>query len=279
MESHMISVERILNYTRLQYKNDCDSKDVPPALWPREGSIIFQDISLSHCHLRYSNVPLNMTVSIKCGEKIGVFARNGAGKSSLAKAICHLPTSVKGQIFIDGMNVNSLNPTVVRSAVVVVSQTPFLFSGSLRLNLDPKNIYSDKQVWKVLDQVQLRDVLKKRAGKGNELLLQVTGNGANFSMGEMQLICLARGLLQDSKIFVFDQVTSCLDPEKIKAIQDVLHEELFDRTVLVNSPPLNTWMDYDNIIVLDNGHIVDFGEPQTLLERKQSIQFRELQVS
>ena len=202
MESLMVSAERILNYAKLQYESEHNGKDFPPELWPREGSLKLQDISFQH-YSRDSKIPHQMPVTIKSGEKIGVVTRSGAGKSSLVQALSKI-LSVKGQIFIDGININSLYSKAVRSALAVVPQTPFLFNGSLRLNLDPKNIYSDDQIWRVVEKVQLRDLIEKRSGKDNKLLLQVTENGANFSVGEMQLICLARALLQDSKIFLID---------------------------------------------------------------------------
>lgn len=269
MESHMVSAERVLNYTKIQFENEHKGKDLPPKSWPREGSLKLQDISLQHCP-GFTEIPHQLPVTIKSGEKIGVVARNGGGKSSLAQALSRI-LSVKGQIFIDGININSLHSTAVRSALVVVPQIPFLFNGSLRLNLDPKNRYSDNEIWRILGKVQLRDLIEKRSEKDDKLLLQVTENGANFSVGEIQLICLARGLLQDSKIFVIDQATTSLDQERNNVIQNVLHEELSECTILFTSPPSTTWIHFDKIIVLDKGRVVEFDKPQILLERKDSI--------
>ena len=265
----MISVERVLSYTKFKPENGYDNKDYPPKRWPREGSLKFQDVSLVY-HPGGPKALRHVSATINSGEKIGIVGRNGAGKSSLLSALCRMSV-FKGQIFIDGININSINLPAARSAVTVIPQNPVMFNGSLRLNLDPESAHSDIEIWNVLSQVQLADLIEKRAVESDKFRLTVTDYGANFSVGEKQLICLARALLRNCKVVVFDEATSCVDQETDELLHRVLQKDMLGRTLLTISRRLKTLRDCDKIIVLDKGRIVEFDKPQNLLEREDSM--------
>ena len=200
---------------------------------------------------------------------MAVVGRTGAGKSSLVSAICRL-YEASGDILIDGVGIHKLNADVSRLAVAVIPQNPMLFTGDLRTNLDPGNIFSDDRLWSVLDQVHLKPLLEDRTEVGNNLRCSVTESGSNFSVGERQLICLARALLRDTKIVVLDEATANVDYQTDRILQQVVRQELIGKTVLTIAHRLATVLDYDRVMVLDKGQIVEFASPAQLMEQENS---------
>ena len=155
-------------------------------------------------------------------------------------------------------------------ALVVISQNPFLFNGTLRDNLDPESVYSDEEIWYVLKQVKLENLLQERSLNSDQLHLPVTENGDNFSVGERQLLSLARVLLRDTKIVILDEATASVDYNTDQILQHVIHSELQGRTVLTVAHRVETVLDYDRILVIDGGRVVEFNTPQSLLKAKSS---------
>ena len=200
---------------------------------------------------------------------MGVVGLTGAGKTSLTAAFSRMPDA-QGKIFIDDIDINSINIQSAREALAVIPQIPFLFNGTLRQNLDPGHNFCDTQIWMVLEQVQLKDLLEKRLDKGDLLHLVVTENGANFSAGERQLICMARLLLRETKIIILDEATANIDYQTDQIIQNVIRNELQDQTVVTIAHRLDTVLDYDKIMVMETGKIVEFDSPNSLLQRKDS---------
>ena len=173
----------------------------------------------------------------------------------------------EGDILIDDVSIDRLNVQDSRSAVAVISQNPFLLTGTLRFNLDPKNDYADKALWDVLEDVSLKELVEKLPDK---LESHVTERGGNFSVGERQLFCVARVLLQNKKIVVLDEATANVDMKTDRCLQEVIRSKLTGRTILTIAHRLETILDYDKVLVLDSGKVMEFDSPRILLEREDS---------
>ena len=178
--------------------------------------------------------------------------RTGAGKSSITAAILGMP-EVEGQITIDGKELNNLNIQESRRCISVLNQSPVVFSGSLRENLDPLGKHSDVELWDALETVQLKPLVETMQGK---LDYTLNYKGMNLSAGEKQLICLARVLLQESKIVILDEPTAHVDPKTEQIIHQTIREKLKNSTVITIAHRLKTIEDYDKIVELTDGHIV-----------------------
>ena len=266
VENFMTSVERVLTYTKLDSEPGYKMQQLPPEHWPREGNISFQDVSLAY----YSGGPQvlkKINVNIEGGTKIGVAGRTGVGKSSFVAALMRMPEA-DGEIVIDNVRMKEINIQKARRCISVLGQSPVLFSGSLRENLDLVEQFQDADLWRALENVQLKDWVESLDGKLDHELLE---HGANVSVGERQLICLARVLLQQSKIVILDEPTANVDPETEQTIWNVVREELRDSTVITIAHRLNTIKDCDMILVLDNGEVKEFDRFDSLVNTKGSI--------
>ena len=264
----MVSVERVLNYAELEPEPGYENDAKPPEEWPKSGGITLKDVSLIY-YPGGPEVLHQLNAQIKAGERVGVVGRTGAGKTSLTSAFSRMPDP-QGKILIDDVDIVSINIQSAREALAIIPQTPFLFNGTLRQNLDPGNNYSDTQIWLALGQVQLKSLLEKRVEEDDLLHLVVTENGANFSVGERQLICMARLLLRETKIIILDEATANIDYQTDQIIQSVIRNELQGRTVVTIAHRLDTVLDYDKIMVMDSGRIVEFDSPELLLQSKDS---------
>ena len=259
----MTSVERVLTYAQLKPEPGYDTSfPHAPSEWPDNGSVTFRDVSLSY----YPGGPVVLkSVSFNAcpGEKIGIVGRTGAGKSSLLACLLRMPANTKGEIIIDGISVADLNVQDVRTAIAIIPQSPFLFNDVLRRSLDPADKFADEELWNVLEKVQLKSTVKDRDG---QLYCHVTENGANFSVGERQLICFARALLFDKKIIVMDEATSSVDTQTDELIQMIIRREMSHCTVLTIAHRLSTVADYDKIMVLREGKVIEMDSPKVLLK-------------
>ena len=166
------------------------------------------------------------------------------------------------QVFIDGVDIGSLNLQRARRSMAVIAQDPVLFGGSLRRNLDPFSSYTDLELWSALEEVQLKAMVEKLPGQLN---YQLKETGCNFSVGERQLVCLARALVQKSKIIIMDEATANVDFKTDRLIQEVIRHKFKDCTVLTIAHRLYTIMDYDKVLVLDGGRVVEFDKPEVLI--------------
>jgi ABC-type multidrug transport system fused ATPase/permease subunit len=192
----------------------------------------------------------------------------GAGKSSLFQSIFRLVdrSTIDGEIFIDDIDISRITLNHLRSHISVIPQQPVLFSGTLRYNLDPFNHYSDEQCWKALEAVQLKEMaFKQEAG----LLLPVAESGSNLSVGQCQLICVARAILKQSKILLIDEATANVDQETDRLLQAVIAEKFRDRTVLTIAHRLNTVAGSDRLLVLNNGIVANFDRCENILPQYQ----------
>ena len=166
-------------------------------------------------------------------------------------------------MLIDGVDVGTLNLQTARRSMAVIAQDPVLFGGSLRRNLDPFSVQTDLDLWTALEEVQLKAMVEKLPG---QLEYRVNETGSNFSVGERQLVCLARALVQKSKIIVMDEATANVDFKTDNLIQEVIRHKFKDSTVLTIAHRLNTIMDYDKVLILDGGRMVEFDKPDILIQ-------------
>ncbi|XP_032238396.2 ATP-binding cassette sub-family C member 4 isoform X2 [Nematostella vectensis] len=266
VENIMTSVERVVEYTSLPPEGEKVTDVIPPPDWPDKGKITFDNMSFSY-HQSLPEVLHNVTCVIKPSEKVGVVGRTGAGKSSLLSTLFRL-AEPKGLIDIDGINIRKLGLKDLRSKLSIIPQDPVLFSGTMRKNLDPFSEHPDSGLWKVLDEVQLKQPVEDLPGKLDEELAEA---GSNFSVGQRQLVCLARAILRHSRILVIDEATANVDPRTDALIQETIRDKFQDCTVLTIAHRLHTIMDSDRVMVLDAGRLVEFDAPYKLLKKRNTI--------
>ncbi|XP_053674245.1 uncharacterized protein LOC128724542 [Anopheles nili] len=262
LENQMVSVERVNEYTNLPSEPPLETapKHRPQRNWPEHGAIRFVNVDL-----RYSEdgerVLKDLNFVIRSNEKVGIVGRTGAGKSSLIQALFRL-APFDGNIEIDDIDTKTLGLRDLRSKISIIPQDPILFSGTLRSNLDPFDQRKDDELWSALDQVELKEAVSSLAGG---LECRMSDGGNNFSMGQRQLVCLARAILRNNKILVLDEATANVDPETDKLIQTTIRTKFAHCTVLTIAHRLHTVMDSDRVLVMDAGRVVEFGHPHELL--------------
>lgn len=266
METNIVAVERVEEYAELPQEAPLKTIDVDPN-WPYEGIIEFEDFQVRY---REGLDLVLKGISFKCNsqEKIGIVGRTGAGKSSMTLSLFRIIEASGGKIVIDGIDISTIGLHCLRSKLTIIPQDPVLFSGSLRMNIDPFNSYSDDAVWTALEHSHLKNFVSQLT---DGLNYKVSEGGDNLSVGQRQLICLARALLRKTKVLILDEATAAIDIETDELIQNTIRTEFNDCTILTIAHRLNTIMDSDRIIVLDQGKIVEFDSPNILLSDKDSI--------
>jgi len=268
VETNIVSVERIIDYSKTPQEASWEvGKVTPPKEWPTNGHIVFDDYQV-----RYREgldlVLKGISCEVKGGEKVGIVGRTGAGKSSLTLGLFRIIEAASGKIVIDGINIADLALHSLRSRITIIPQDPVLFSGSLRMNLDPFKTYSDDEVWNALEHAHLKTFVKSLP---TNLDHEVSEGGENLSIGQRQLICLARALLRKTKVLVLDEATAAVDLETDDLIQATIRKEFKDASVVTIAHRLNTIMDSNRVLVLDHGEIKEYAPPSELLANKQSI--------
>uniref|UniRef100_A0A8C5LAH4 ATP-binding cassette sub-family C member 6 n=1 Tax=Jaculus jaculus TaxID=51337 RepID=A0A8C5LAH4_JACJA len=265
LESSMVAVERVRDYA-------CTPKEAPWSLstcaarppWPRGGQIEFQGFGLRH----RPELPLavqGMTLKIHAGEKVGIVGRTGAGKSSLAGGLLRLQEAAEGSVWIDGVPIAHVGLHTLRSRITIIPQDPILFPGSLRMNLDLLQEHTDEAVWAALETVQLKAFVASLPG---QLQYECAGQGDDLSVGQKQLLCLARALLRKTQILILDEATASVDPGTELQIQAALGRWFARCTVLVIAHRLRTVVDCTRVLVMDKGQVAESGSPAQLLTQK-----------
>lgn len=268
IESNIVSVERLKEYVELTPEAPETIPDHrPPQEWPAEGRVDFVNYETRY-RPGLELVLRGVNCSIRSHEKIGICGRTGAGKSSLTLSLFRIIESVKGQIFVDGIDISSLGLYDVRSRFSIIPQDPVLFAGTIRFNLDPSGMKSDLELWQALEDSYLKDYVSTLDGGLNAIVLE---QGDNFSVGQRQLICLARALLRKTSLLVLDEATAAIDLETDALVQAIIRQKFADCTILTIAHRINTVMDSDRIMVLDQGRVAEFDSPANLLADPTSI--------
>ena len=208
----MTSVERMLEYCELEQEPPAQLPDNrrPPPIWPSRGTIAFDDVCMSHSPDSHAPLALaHVSLDIHAAEKIGIVGRTGAGKSSFIQSLFRMGTLVQGRILVDGIDIASLGLDDVRRHISIIPQDPVLFTGTMRSNLDQFGDYADAEIWRALEQVQLKKLVTDVLADGLQSV--VSESGSNLSVGQKQLVCLARAILKRSKILVIDEATANVD--------------------------------------------------------------------
>ncbi|KAB0804852.1 hypothetical protein PPYR_01822 [Photinus pyralis] len=261
----MTSVERVLEYTHLVPEPifESEQNQKPPPTWPERGEVKFVDLSMSYFPEDPPTLK-HLSFTIKPLEKVGIVGRTGAGKSSLISAL-FLLAPTEGAIVIDDVVIQDIGLQELRSKISIIPQEPVLFSGTMRSNLDPFDEYDDEVLWKALEDVELKDSITDSQLGLNSKILE---GGTNYSVGQRQMICLARAIVRNNKILVLDEATANVDPQTDAFIQKTIRRKFADCTLLTIAHRLNTIMDSDKILVIDAGKLVEFDHPHNLLKNK-----------
>uniref|UniRef100_A0A8C0FJH0 Multidrug resistance-associated protein 4 n=1 Tax=Bubo bubo TaxID=30461 RepID=A0A8C0FJH0_BUBBB len=272
VENLMISVERVMEYTELEKEAPWETNKHPPPEWPSQGMIAFENVNFTYS-LDGPLVLRHLSVLIKPKEKVGIVGRTGAGKSSLIAALFRL-AEPEGRIWIDKYLTSELGLHDLRKKISIIPQEPVLFTGTMRKNLDPFNEYTDEELWNALEEVQLKEVVEDLP---NKMEMQLAESGSNFSVGQRQLVCLARAVLKKNRILIIDEATANVDPRTDEFIQKTIREKFAHCTVLTIAHRLNTIIDSDRIMVLDAGRLKEYGEPYILLQEQDGLFYKMVQ--
>ncbi|RZC40223.1 ABC tran domain containing protein, partial [Asbolus verrucosus] len=247
-ENELVSLERFYEYCNI--KTETITKEVKqiPKNWPDEGRIVFRDVFLKY-NPQEMYILKKLNFMIRPQEKIGIVGRTGT----------------EGNIIIDDADITKLPLEQVRSKISIIPQEPFLFSETMRKNLDPFDENSDDVLWNALEQVELKSVVFELP---DGLHCKVFERGSNFSVGQRQLVCLARALVRNNNILVLDEATANVDPHTDDLIQKTMRKKFAHCTVLTIAHRLQTVMDSDRILVMNDGSIEEFDHPFNLLRNK-----------
>nr|CAD7396002.1 unnamed protein product [Timema poppensis] len=264
-EKEMIAVERVSQYVTEVEPERSRELCSPPYGWPSQGVIVFKNVFLKY---REHLIPSldGVTFETRPAEKIGVVGRTGAGKSSLLVALFRMCEIDSGEIFIDTVNIAHIGLTALRSKLAIIPQDPFLFSGTVRENLDPLEEHRDPQLWDALQRCHLVAAVRKLGG----LEAHVGPGGSHLSVGQRQLVCLVRAVLHNAKILCIDEATANVDQETDGYIQQTLRSSFRQSTVITISHRVRTIMDSDRVMVMANGRVIEFDTPEVLLQDKSS---------
>ncbi|CCE72990.1 Piso0_000598 [Millerozyma farinosa CBS 7064] len=274
-ENNMNSAERLQEYAEKLPKEApyiLTEINVPPS-WPNSGSIKFEDVSM-----RYRpGLPLvlkNVSLSVAHSEKVGVCGRTGAGKSSIISCLFRLSELANGRILIDGVDISTVGLHKLRSKMSIIPQDPMLFEGDIRRNLDPFATCDDITLIDALEKVGLisekdASMMKNDIQVSSKFALnqEVKEGGQNFSLGEKQLISFARALVKESKVLILDEATSSVDYHADARIQNSLKNDFNHCTVICIAHRLKSIINYDKILVLENGYACEFDSPLNLYRK------------
>lgn len=267
IETNIVSVERVIEYTKLTPEAPDELPDVPsPPGWPSRGVVAFKNYS-SRYREGLDLVLKDVNFEVKAGEKVGIVGRSGSGKSSCMLALFRLIEPASGSIVVDGVNITKIGLHDLRSQITIIPQEPLVFAGPLRESLDPFGTSTDADIWSALESSHMADTVRHMDKKLDTNMLQ---NGENLSIGQRQLLCLARAILRRSTILVCDEMSSAIDVETDMLLQETIRTEFKHCTVLTIAHRINTVMDSDRILVISNGRVAEFDTPTTLLANRES---------
>ena len=258
-ENIMTCTQRLMEYGKLKEEGEYEVREFEV---PR-GEVQFKGVSMKYReHLDY--VLQDLTFTIPPGTKVGIVGRTGAGKSSILQALFRMVPISTGEILIDGVDVSSIGLHDLRKQLSVIPQTPFIFHGTARENLDPFKERTDEELWSALRAVELGEYFSSLS---KQLDTMLTGSTA-LSVGQKQLICLARAILRHNQILIMDEATANVDKLTDSLIQQKIRERFLSCTVITIAHRLKTIIDYDQVMVMSRGTCVEFDTPKRLMDRE-----------
>ncbi|KAL2337305.1 hypothetical protein Fmac_011751 [Flemingia macrophylla] len=273
-ENSLNSVERVDTYINLETEApSVIETNRPPPGWPTSGSIEFEDVVLRY-RPELPPVLHGLSFTVPPTEKIGVVGRTGAGKSSMLNALFRIVELQKGRIIIDGCDISTFGLADLRKTLTIIPQAPVLFSGTVRFNLDPFDEHNDADLWESLERAHLKDVIRRNSFGLDAL---VSEGGDNFSVGQRQLLSLARALLRRSKVLVLDEATAAVDVRTDALIQKTIRQEFQSCTMLIIAHRLNTIIDCNRILLLDSGRVLEYNSPEELLKNEGTAFYKMVQ--
>ena len=317
-EQNMNSVERIKEYIEVEQEAKAVVEETrPTGNWPTQGAIHFKGYTTRY-RSDLEPVLKDLTFSVKPGDRVGIVGRTGAGKSSLALALFRGLEAERGQIIIDDLDISLIGLQDLRESITIVPQDPTLFTGTVRSNLDPFDLFTDEEIFTTLSRVQLigapssatassyaspilpkeltppespqsyedgsnvdfkdggLDLSKKMTNthENSNIFMNLSStineSGSNLSQGQRQLLCLARALLKAPRVLLMDEATASIDYATDTKIQNTLRE-VKGSTILTIAHRLQTIVDYDKVLVLDKGRMIEYDSPWNLISREGSI--------
>ncbi|KAF8566043.1 hypothetical protein P879_03282 [Paragonimus westermani] len=268
MESSLVCVERIREYSEVPPEAPwrANSGQKIQNGWPSTGEIVFDEYSTRY-RPGLELALISVTAHIKGGERIGIVGRTGAGKSSIALALFRLIEATSRRLLIDGVDISKIGLHDLRESLTIIPQDPVLFAGPLRFNLDPSGTKTDDELWRALEESHLKDLFQEQ---NHQLDFHCAESGENLSLGQRQLVCLARALLDRKRILILDEATAAVDLRTDELIQETIRTGFIGHTILTIAHRLGTVMNYDRILVLKNGRVIEFDTPEKLLADKKS---------
>ncbi|XP_045534713.1 multidrug resistance-associated protein 1 isoform X4 [Papilio machaon] len=266
VETNIVAVERIKEYAETEQEAAWMVGNGPGATWPETGALQLERLTLGY---RAGEPALrDLTCTVAPRDKLAIVGRTGAGKSTLTLGLFRIVEAMSGKILIDGIDISTIGLHQLRSRITIIPQDPVLFSGTLRMNLDPFDAYTDEDIWRSLEHAHLKTFVQ---GLQAGLRHEISEGGENLSVGQRQLVCLARALLRKTPLLVLDEATAAVDLETDELIQKTIRSEFASCTVLTIAHRLNTIMDSTRVMVLDKGQLVEYAPPEQLLQDKTSI--------
>ena len=304
VQQNMNSVERVKEYLEVDQEAQAVIPDSrPPTKWPSRGAVEFVDY-LTRYRSDLDPVLRNVSFAVSPGEKVGIVGRTGAGKSSLALALFRGLEAEEGEIIIDDVDIGSIGLRDLREAITIVPQDPTLFTGTIRSNLDPFGLSTDEEIFTALRRVHLigpgtsgtttptttrvvapgESPSTPSSSNINSSTMTITDNrnifrdlqtpvaesGSNLSQGQRQLLCLARALLKNPRVLMMDEATASIDYATDGKIQETLRE-LKESTIITIAHRLQTIIDYDKVLVLDHGKVIEYDHPWTLISKEDGL--------
>ncbi|XP_009980167.1 PREDICTED: multidrug resistance-associated protein 1-like, partial [Tauraco erythrolophus] len=264
IETNAVSIERVCEYAKMDKEEPWIMPNRPPVGWPNRGIIEF--VNYKAQYRKDLGLALNdVSFQTQSKEKVGIVGRTGAGKSTLTNCLFRVLEGSEGKIIIDGIDISTIGLHDLRGNLNIIPQDPVLFSGTLQSNLDPLGKHSDLELWEALELCDLKDFVQSLPKK---LLHEISEGGENLSVGQRQLVCLARVLLRKTKILVLDEATASVDMETDSFVQSTIKREFYNCTVLTIAHRLHTVMDSERVLVLDAGRILEYDTPHNLLQQK-----------
>lgn len=257
-ENQMTSVERILEYTEVPTEDQTGEKT---SNFSKPSKIQFENVSLSYNERNQDQMLNNISFTIEPQQKFGIVGRTGAGKTSIISSLFRM-YEIQGKILVGDVDIKSLPLRFLRQNIAVIPQDPFLFSGTIRENLDPFKQYHDEQIWRVLEEVKLKNLISDLNTKLDK--------GSSFSAGQKQLFCLARVILRNTKIVVLDEATANVDQETDFLIQETVRRNFHDCTVIIIAHRLLAVLNCQKVVVMSQGRVSELDEPGKLLQDKTS---------